>query len=40
MNNTIQKERSFGITLAFYYYDNTVFDACCHTVHYSRVKIT
>ena len=40
MYYTIQKECSFGITLAFYYYDNAVFDTCCHTVDYSRVKIT
>lgn len=38
MNNTNQKERSFGIALVLYCYGNSVFNACRYTVYHQRVK--
>ena len=38
MNNTNQKERSFGIALVLYCYGNSVFNAGRYTVYHQRVK--
>lgn len=38
MYYTIQKERSFGISLELCCHGITVFDSSSHTVNYQRIK--